>query len=158
MSTSDDNKVSEDRREALRYALTIGSGAALASTLASPASAQTNADNTLDRIRANKVLRIAVLPGELPYFNKDLATGTWSGFSIEMANDIAKLLDAFERLLRNGGSILIIEHNMEVIRHADWVIDLGPEGGSGGGRIVAEGTPEQIAKVKESYTGHYLAQ
>jgi excinuclease ABC subunit A len=73
-------------------------------------------------------------------------------------DDIAKLLDAFERLLRSGGSILIIEHNMEVIRHADWVIDLGPEGGSGGGRIVAEGTPEQIAKVKESYTGHYLAK
>jgi excinuclease ABC subunit A len=73
-------------------------------------------------------------------------------------DDIAKLLDAFERLLRSGGSILIIEHNMEVIRHADWVIDLGPEGGSGGGRIVAEGTPEQIAKVKESYTGYYLAK
>jgi excinuclease ABC subunit A len=47
---------------------------------------------------------------------------------------------------------------MEVIRHADWVIDLGPEGGSGGGRIVAEGTPEQVAKVKESYTGYYLAR
>jgi len=73
-------------------------------------------------------------------------------------DDIAKLLDAFERLLRSGGSILIIEHNMEVIRHADWVIDLGPEGGSGGGRIVAEGTPEQIAKAKGSYTGFYLAQ
>ncbi len=73
-------------------------------------------------------------------------------------DDIAKLLDAFERLLRSGGSILIIEHNMEVIRHADWVIDLGPEGGGAGGRIVAEGTPEQLAKVKESYTGFYLAQ
>ncbi len=93
MTPSDDSKISEDRREALRYALAIGSGAAIASTLASPASAQTAADNTLDRIRANKVLRIAVLPGELPYFNKDLATGTWSGFSIEMANDIAKILD-----------------------------------------------------------------
>jgi excinuclease ABC subunit A len=73
-------------------------------------------------------------------------------------DDIAKLLDAFERLLRSGGSILIIEHNMEVIRHADWVIDLGPEGGSGGGRIVAEGTPEEIAKVTGSYTGFYLSQ
>jgi excinuclease ABC subunit A len=71
-------------------------------------------------------------------------------------DDIAKLLDAFERLIRSGASILIIEHNMEVIRHADWVIDLGPEGGGGGGRIVAEGPPEHIAKVKESYTGHYL--
>ena len=80
MTTSDQSKISEDRREALRYALAIGSGAALASTVTSPASAQAAADNTLDRIRANKVLRIAVLPGELPYFNKDLATGTWSGF------------------------------------------------------------------------------
>jgi len=73
-------------------------------------------------------------------------------------DDIAKLLDAFERLMRTGASILIIEHNMEVIRHADWVIDLGPEGGGAGGRIVAEGTPEQVAKVKASYTGFYLAQ
>ena len=71
-------------------------------------------------------------------------------------DDIAKLLDAFERLLRSGGSILIIEHNLEVIRRADWVIDLGPEGGDGGGRIVAQGTPEQIAEVAESYTGQYL--
>ncbi len=71
-------------------------------------------------------------------------------------DDIAKLLDAFERLLRTGASILIIEHNLEVIRRADWVIDLGPEGGDGGGRIVAEGTPEQIAQVAESYTGRYL--
>ena len=71
-------------------------------------------------------------------------------------DDIAKLLDAFERLLRSGASILIIEHNLEVIRRADWVIDLGPEGGDGGGRIVAEGTPEQVAQVAESYTGRYL--
>jgi excinuclease ABC subunit A len=73
-------------------------------------------------------------------------------------DDIAKLLDAFERLLRSGASILIIEHNVEVIRRADWVIDLGPEGGDRGGRIVAEGTPEQIAEVAESYTGRYLKQ
>jgi excinuclease ABC subunit A len=71
-------------------------------------------------------------------------------------DDIAKLLEAFERLLRAGGSILIIEHNLEVIRRADWVIDLGPEGGDGGGRIVAEGTPEEIARVDASYTGQYL--
>jgi excinuclease ABC subunit A len=71
-------------------------------------------------------------------------------------DDIAKLLDAFERLLRSGGSILIIEHNLEVIRRADWVIDLGPEGGDQGGRIVAEGTPEQIAEAAASYTGRYL--
>jgi excinuclease ABC subunit A len=71
-------------------------------------------------------------------------------------DDIAKLLAAFERLLRAGGSILVIEHNLDVIRSADWVIDLGPEGGEGGGRVVAEGTPEQIAEVVGSYTGEYL--
>ena len=73
-------------------------------------------------------------------------------------DDIAKLLDAFERLLRSGGSILIIEHNLEVIQRADWVIDLGPEGGDAGGRIVGVGTPEQIAALKESYTGKYLRE
>jgi len=73
-------------------------------------------------------------------------------------DDIAKLLDAFERLLRSGASILIIEHNLEVIRRADWVIDLGPEGGGGGGRIVGEGPPECIAQIAESYTGRYLRQ
>jgi polar amino acid transport system substrate-binding protein len=118
MTSSDDSKVdgsevSEDRREALRYAFAIGSGAALASALASPASAQAAADNTLDRIRANKVLRIAVLPGELPYFNKDLATGTWSGFAIEMANDIAKLLDVKLEYTEStyGNSILDLQSN-----------------------------------------------
>jgi polar amino acid transport system substrate-binding protein len=112
VTTSDDSRISEDRREALRYALAIGSGAALASAIASPAAAQT-ADNTLDRIRANKVLRIAVLPGELPYFNKDLASGTWSGFSIEMANDIAKLLDVQLEFTEStyGNSILDLQSN-----------------------------------------------
>ncbi len=71
-------------------------------------------------------------------------------------DDIAKLLDAFDRLIRNGGSILIIEHNLDVIRSADWVIDLGPEGGDAGGEIVAQGTPEQIMRAPNSYTGKYL--
>lgn len=71
-------------------------------------------------------------------------------------DDITKLLDAFQRLIHNGGSILIIEHNLDVIQSADWVIDLGPEGGALGGAIVAEGTPEQIASVKQSYTGQFL--
>jgi excinuclease ABC subunit A len=71
-------------------------------------------------------------------------------------DDIAKLIGAFERLILSGGSVLIIEHNLDVIRHADWVIDLGPEGGDLGGRIVAEGTPEQVAAVPASYTGQYL--
>ena len=71
-------------------------------------------------------------------------------------DDIAKLLDAFERLLHAGASILIIEHNLDVIRAADWVIDLGPEGGSRGGTLVAEGTPEQIAACAASHTGRFL--
>jgi polar amino acid transport system substrate-binding protein len=111
---SDETKISEDRRDALRYALAIGSGAALTSALATtPASAEAAADNTLDRIRADKTLRIAVLPGELPYFNKDLATGTWSGFSIDMANDIAKLLDVKLDYTEStyGNSILDLQAN-----------------------------------------------
>ncbi len=70
--------------------------------------------------------------------------------------DINKLLTAFRALIENGGSLLVIEHNLDVIKTADYVIDLGPEGGSGGGEIVAVGTPEQIAKVKKSHTGQYL--
>src|SRR5450755_3324195 len=72
--------------------------------------------------------------------------------------DIAKLLAAFERLIENGASLLIIEHNMEVIKAADWVIDLGPEGGDGGGYVVATGTPAQIAAAPGSYTGQFLRQ
>jgi excinuclease ABC subunit A len=71
-------------------------------------------------------------------------------------DDIAKLLAAFQRLIESGGSVLIIEHNLDVIRSADWVIDLGPEGGDRGGQIVAEGTPEQIAAARNSHTGRYL--
>ncbi|MFZ0707019.1 MAG: excinuclease ABC subunit UvrA, partial [Candidatus Korobacteraceae bacterium] len=72
--------------------------------------------------------------------------------------DVSKLLEVLHRLTDLGNSIIIIEHNMDVIRNADWVIDLGPEGGEEGGRIVAQGTPEQIARVKKSYTGHALAK
>ncbi len=71
-------------------------------------------------------------------------------------DDISKLLAAFQRLIENGGSLIIIEHNLDVIRAADWVIDLGPEGGALGGYVVAAGTPEAIAAVTESYTGRYL--
>jgi excinuclease ABC subunit A len=73
-------------------------------------------------------------------------------------DDIAKLLQSFERLIQNGGSILIIEHNLDLIQAADWIIDLGPEGGDAGGRIVAQGTPETIAAAPDSYTGKYLKQ
>ncbi len=71
-------------------------------------------------------------------------------------DDIAKLLASFERLIQNGGSVLVIEHNLDLIQAADWIIDLGPEGGDAGGAVVAQGTPEMIASVGESYTGKYL--
>jgi len=71
-------------------------------------------------------------------------------------DDIARLLDAFQRLVQSGGSVLVIEHNLEVIRQADWIIDLGPEGGDAGGWIVAEGPPETIAANAASHTGRYL--
>jgi excinuclease ABC subunit A len=70
--------------------------------------------------------------------------------------DVAKLLAVFHKLIDGGGSLLVIEHNLDVIKSADWVIDMGPEGGSGGGQIVATGTPEEIAKVKASHTGNWL--
>ena len=70
--------------------------------------------------------------------------------------DISKLLDVLQELVKNGNSIIIIEHNLDVIKTADWIIDLGPEGGVGGGKILATGTPEQIADNHASYTGKYL--
>jgi excinuclease ABC subunit A len=72
-------------------------------------------------------------------------------------DDISKLLSAFRRLIDAGGSILVIEHNLEVIKTADWVIDLGPEGGERGGYIVGSGPPEAIANLPKSYTGNFLA-
>jgi excinuclease ABC subunit A len=71
-------------------------------------------------------------------------------------DDVKKLLDVLHRLTDLGNSIIIIEHNLDVIRNADWIIDLGPEGGEDGGRIVAQGTPEAVARVKKSYTGQAL--
>ncbi len=73
-------------------------------------------------------------------------------------DDVSKLLEVLHRLTDLGNSIIIIEHNMDVIRNADWIIDLGPEGGEDGGRIVAQGTPEQVARIKKSYTGQTLAK
>jgi excinuclease ABC subunit A len=61
-------------------------------------------------------------------------------------------------LADNGNTVLVIEHNLDVIKTADWILDLGPEGGDGGGRIVAQGAPDEVAKIKTSYTGQYLAQ
>jgi excinuclease ABC subunit A len=72
-------------------------------------------------------------------------------------DDIKRLLRVLERLVEAGNTVVVIEHNLDVIKTADWVIDLGPEGGDAGGRLVATGTPEQVAAVAESYTGQYLA-
>jgi len=72
------------------------------------------------------------------------------------AADVHKLIEVLQRLVDTGNSVVIIEHNLDIIKIADWLIDLGPEGGDGGGELIAEGTPEQIMKVKESYTGKYL--
>src|SRR4029077_13797360 len=71
-------------------------------------------------------------------------------------DDINKLLVAFKRLIEAGGSVLIIEHNLDVIKAADWLIDLGPEGGDAGGRVVCVGTPEDVANNPASLTGQYL--
>jgi excinuclease ABC subunit A len=72
------------------------------------------------------------------------------------AADVHKLIEVLQRLVDTGNSVVIIEHNLDIIKIADWLIDLGPEGGDGGGELLAEGTPEQVMKVKESYTGKYL--
>jgi len=71
-------------------------------------------------------------------------------------HDIAKLLEVLQKLVEGGNTIVIIEHNLDVIKTADWVIDLGPEGGDRGGEIVACGTPEQVSRVTRSYTGQFL--
>jgi excinuclease ABC subunit A len=71
--------------------------------------------------------------------------------------DIRQLLEVLNKLRDQGNTVVVIEHNLDVIKTADWVIDLGPEGGNGGGEVIAKGTPEEVAKTKGSYTGHYLA-
>jgi excinuclease ABC subunit A len=73
-------------------------------------------------------------------------------------DDVRKLLEVLHRLADLGNSVIIIEHNLDVIRNADWILDLGPEGGEDGGRIVAEGRPEEIAATSGSYTGQFLAR
>jgi excinuclease ABC subunit A len=71
-------------------------------------------------------------------------------------HDVKKLLEVLHELVDQGNSVVVIEHNLEVIKTADWVIDMGPEGGDGGGEIVAAGPPEEIVKSKRSYTGQFL--
>ena len=71
-------------------------------------------------------------------------------------HDIKQLLAVLHRLRDHGNTIVVIEHNLDVIKTADWIVDLGPEGGDGGGKIIAEGTPEQVATIKSTHTGRYL--
>ena len=73
-------------------------------------------------------------------------------------DSIELLLNVLEHLKKQGNTVVVIEHNLDVIKTADWIIDLGPEGGSDGGKIVAQGTPENISKIKESFTGMYLKE
>src|SRR5204862_1705455 len=73
-------------------------------------------------------------------------------------DDVAMLLQLFQRLVAHGHSIVVIEHNLEVLKCADWIIDLGPEAGDAGGEVVASGTPEQVAKVAASHRGRFIAQ
>jgi excinuclease ABC subunit A len=72
--------------------------------------------------------------------------------------DVRKLLEVLNGLVEKGNSVIVIEHNLDVIKSADWIVDLGPEGGSGGGTVVATGTPEQVARNPESHTGVFLAE
>jgi excinuclease ABC subunit A len=74
------------------------------------------------------------------------------------AADVHKLIEVLQRLVDAGNSVLIIEHNLDIIKVADWLIDLGPEGGDRGGELVAEGTPEQVIRIKPSYTGQFLKE
>ena len=71
-------------------------------------------------------------------------------------DDVAKLIRIIDRIVDNGDTVVVIEHNLDVIKCADHIIDLGPDGGDNGGQIIAEGTPEEVAKVEGSYTGQYL--
>jgi excinuclease ABC subunit A len=72
--------------------------------------------------------------------------------------DVRMLVDVIQKLVEKGNTVIVIEHNLDLIKAADWVIDLGPEGGAGGGEIIAEGTPEEVAEVESSYTGRFLKQ
>ena len=72
-------------------------------------------------------------------------------------DDIKKLLAMLQKLVNSGNTVVVVEHNLDVIKTADWIIDLGPEGGAAGGQIVAEGRPEQVAKITASHTGQFLS-
>ena len=72
--------------------------------------------------------------------------------------DVVKLIEILQELVRRGNTVVVIEHNLDVVKSADYIIDFGPEGGNGGGKIIAKGTPEEVAETLSSYTGEYLAK
>src|SRR5579883_857736 len=111
-------------------------------------SATTLSGGEAQRVKLAAYLAAATVEGTLFIFDEPT-----TGLHFD---DISKLLTSFQRLIENGGSLLIIEHNLDVIKAADWVIDLGPEGGEKGGTVVAAGTPEDVARAKGSYTAEYL--
>jgi len=111
-------------------------------------SATTLSGGEAQRVKLAAYLSVASVEGTLFIFDEPT-----TGLHFD---DIAKLLAAFQRLIENGGSLVIIEHNLDVIKAVDWILDLGPEGGFRGGHIVATGTPEQVAEVEASYTGQFL--
>ena len=98
-------------------------------------------------------LNVKVTPEIATVIYAGLATDTGS---FKFQSTTAQTLRTAARLVESGNTVLVIEHNLDVIKTADWIIDMGPEGGDGGGRIIAEGTPEVVAKVKGSYTGKFL--
>jgi excinuclease ABC subunit A len=113
-------------------------------------SALTLSGGEAQRIKLSKELS-RVATGRTVYILDEPTTG------LHFA-DVQKLLDVLHRLVDAGNTVIVIEHNMDVIKTADWLIDLGPEGGDGGGQIIAQGTPEQVAEVEASYTGHFLRE
>ena len=84
-----------------------------------------------------------------------MTTSAITGLHVE---DIKKLLAMLQKLVHRGNTVVVVEHDLDVIKTADWIIDLGPEGGAAGGQIVAEGRPEQVAKIADSHTGKFLAR
>jgi excinuclease ABC subunit A len=113
-------------------------------------SALTLSGGEAQRIKLSKELS-RVATGRTVYILDEPTTG------LHFA-DIQKLLDVLHRLVDAGNTVIVIEHNLDVVKTADWLIDLGPEGGDGGGQIIAQGTPEQVAQVEESYTGQFLRE
>ena len=137
----------------LRSCLSLGSIVRLAETLVDPTLGQ--AATTLSGGEAQRVKLAAEL-------SKPAAAGTLYILDEPTTGlhfaDIQKLLNVLHRLTEAGNTMIVIEHNLDVVKTADWIIDLGPEGGDEGGFIIAEGTPKQVSKIKKSHTGKFLKQ